>query len=64
MAQGVALLQFIHYCNFARHLDRLCRRYSGRQLAIQVQLVIEKWQGYGMKKETLTAIVKGVIVGI
>ncbi|MEO0049616.1 MAG: hypothetical protein ABIK42_00530 [candidate division WOR-3 bacterium] len=57
----VPVYQFLYYRNFAQHIDRLWRHYSGRQLVLQVQLAIEKWQGYGLRREILREIFEKII---
>lgn len=60
MAQGVPLIQFVRYCNFALHIDRLCRQYSGTTLNLEVRIAMNRWLASGLKRELLEAICREV----
>lgn len=53
---GVSLCQRLTYTNFARHVDRLERNYSGRTLAILARMAVDRWQRYGLARDLLCSI--------
>ncbi len=55
--EGIALIQYPFYLNFARELWSLQRRgFSGNSLAREVDILIAKWTGRGLSPAILEAI--------
>ena len=60
MERGVSPIQFLAYRNFAFHLDKLCRDYSGETLRERALDAILRWKCYGCSHEVLKEICKRV----
>ena len=52
---------FVQYLNFARHLMRVCRRFSGPARLRLTETAIERWTAIGLDTSTLRAVCRDAL---
>jgi len=59
-AMNVPWLQRVAYQNYGKHLDKLCREYSGRTLEGLGRAAVLRWTSYGLEPSVLRAVAEQV----
>jgi hypothetical protein len=54
--QGVPLIQYVVYLNFARHVAKVCRRYGLKTRAMLVAMAVDRWVAYGLERRLLESL--------
>ncbi|MBM3314525.1 hypothetical protein FJY71_01600 [candidate division WOR-3 bacterium] len=52
-ARGIQPAHFVEYHNFARHVARLRREFSGRELSLRAAAAVDHWLGQGVSSDVL-----------
>jgi hypothetical protein len=52
---------FVQYLNFARHLMRVCRRFSGLARLHLTEAAVDRWTAIGLDPGTLEAICRDAL---
>lgn len=55
-ARGVPMCAVVAWLNFARHIGRQVKHYSGATLALMARLAIERWAKYGLDRTMLECL--------
>jgi len=59
-AHGITPMQVLAYVNYGFHLDRLVRHHGGKTLCLRAQEAVQRWLGYGLRRDVLEAIARDV----
>jgi hypothetical protein len=63
--RGAAICLLASYCNFTKHLGRVCREYDAATLRHLVQMALDRWTAKGLDRDVLLAIAEEVFgVGV
>jgi hypothetical protein len=55
-ARGVPMCSVVAWLNFARHIGRQQKHYSGATLALMARLAVERWAKYGLDRAMLESL--------